>query len=427
VDPPADLDSYRHRESSLVYLNLWVVGALVVVHSIFTELLGAPSTVLLSGLALLCALQVASLVWLRGLRRLPGPRARTLYPALSIGITIAVGFIVSMFGEGEEHHYFVLMLPPVISAAFRYPIKGALAIAALAGALTIFDVWYSFRDFSAAGVYELFEGATACLVFLVVSVVVGTLAAHLRLEERRLRGSLSELERARDRLVAEEKLAAVGRLSAAIAHEIRNPVAMISSSLAASHREDRTPEVRRQLLDIAGQEAERLERLTRDFLAYAHTRAPERKRTPLASTLGYVADLARGRASEIPVAMRTECADALHAYLDPFQTHQALLNLVMNALEATPAGGTVTLGARNGAASGVTLFVENTGPAIGDEVIARIFEPFFTTRPGGTGLGLAIARNIARAHGGELELTANEPGRVRFELSVPDASPPAAR
>ncbi|MFL5395903.1 MAG: ATP-binding protein, partial [Myxococcales bacterium] len=119
---------------------------------------------------------------------------------------------------------------------------------------------------------------------------------------------------------------------------------------------------------------------------------------------------------ELGVALETGSEEA-PAALDPFQVQQALLNVVRNALEATGRGGTVSLSARR--ENGFAVFaVENSGSAIPDDLVSRLGEPFFTTKPEGTGLGLAIARSIANAHGGDLTLANNAPGRVRFELRL---------
>jgi signal transduction histidine kinase len=95
----------------------------------------------------------------------------------------------------------------------------------------------------------------------------------------------------------------------------------------------------------------------------------------------------------------------------------------MNAIEATPQGGIVILNAARIGEGPIRIEVENSAGPIAAEVLERIFEPFFTTKSRGTGLGLAIARNIARAHGGDIMLSANEPGRVCFELTLPSSSP----
>jgi two-component system sensor histidine kinase AtoS len=138
--------------------------------------------------------------------------------------------------------------------------------------------------------------------------------------------------------------------------------------------------------------------------------------TSLAETLDLVASLCGPRAQEAGVRLTSACADR-PVRLDPFQIHQALLNVTLNGIEATPAGGSVRLWAgpdRDGA----VFEVENTGPALTPEAASRFAEPFFTTRPGGTGLGLPIAITIAQAHGGTVSLVENRPGRVRWQMWI---------
>jgi signal transduction histidine kinase len=269
------------------------------------------------------------------------------------------------------------------------------------------------------GTTEYFEATNVVLVYGVVAPVVALLVGRLRREQGKLRHSLAELERARDRLVSEEKLAAVGRFASAIAHEVRNPVAMIVSSLELAKDASTDAARRDEWREVAGTEARRLEALTGDFLLYARQRKPEKHRTPVATTVGYVAGLAQARLSQAGLQLTVQCAEDLVAPFDPFQVHQALLNLMMNACDATPSGGLITMRARPVPGGGVALFVENSGPAIPEDVVPKLFEPFFTTKPRGSGLGLAISRAIARGHGGDLVLEVNEPGRVRLALNIP--------
>ncbi|MFL5404824.1 MAG: ATP-binding protein, partial [Myxococcales bacterium] len=317
--------------------------------------------------------------------------------------------LVSHRGSGQEHLYTILMGIPVIAAAVRLGLPGLGAVLATTVALTIGQLWMARPAQGSTKLLESFEATTVSLIFLVVAAVVRLLATQLQRRE-------SELRRNRDRLVREEKLAAVGRVASAIAHEVRNPVSMIASAVGMVRRPDTSEELRVELLDIVGHESVRLERLTQDFLAYARQRAPQPRETFLPDAVGLVAGLVRPRAIELGVALETGSEEA-PAALDPFQVQQALLNLVRNALEATGRGGTVSLSARR--ENGFAVFaVENSGSAIPDDLVSRLGEPFFTTKPEGTGLGLAIARSIANAHGGDLTLANNAPGRVRFELRL---------
>jgi signal transduction histidine kinase len=183
---------------------------------------------------------------------------------------------------------------------------------------------------------------------------------------------------------------------------------------------------RDELFEIMQQESSRLERLTTDFLTFTRRKRPEVSETSMATTLGYIADLTRARSIECGTAVSVSCDDDLSASIDPFRVHQALLNLVVNAIEATPRGGSILLG---GECRGldVALFVESSGEAIPSDIQDRLFEPFFTTRDRGSGLGLAIARRVAQDHDGEALLERNEPGHVRFTLLFPGALRHASR
>jgi signal transduction histidine kinase len=173
------------------------------------------------------------------------------------------------------------------------------------------------------------------------------------------------------------------------------------------------------MFEIAAMESRRLERMTTDFLTYARPRSPQKARSDLDDTLGYVAEACRPRGNERGVSIHAHSSGGLMAEIDASYVQQALVDLVMNAVEASAPNGTVNL--RAGATEdGLTwIEIEDSGSCIPPDSVARIFEPFFTTKAQGTGLGLAIARNIARSHGGDLVLSANEPGRVCFTLMFP--------
>jgi signal transduction histidine kinase len=265
---------------------------------------------------------------------------------------------------------------------------------------------------------EYFEAGTASLIFLLTGVLVWFLVNHLRRKEIGLAENLLELTKTRERLLQEEKLAAVGRLSAGIAHEIRNPVAMISSSLATAIRSPLSPGEREEMFDIAAKEADRLERLTNDFLAYAKPRTPEFQLANVMDTLAYVASVCRAHALRQHVDVRVEGPEEVVAWMDALQVQQALLNLAMNAVGASAPESVVVLRAEN-EGEHVRIDLENGNGPISESVVPSIFEPFFTTKLSGTGLGLAIAHNIARAHGGRLQLTLNTPETVRFTLTLP--------
>ncbi len=422
---PGEFARFRRQESILIGLNLVVLAALLLVHLGFSSVLGVPSRQAFAAIAVFFFIQTVELTALQGRGAQFHPAALRAYPVVSVWFKLGFAFLIAVVGGFEDAHYAVLMLMPIVAAAFRFRRAGVVLVVACAAVLTFLELGIYYRAHPPLRPIEFYEAATIILIYAVVGAVVGFFSDQHRRDTARLERSLAELERTRDRLVEEEKLAAVGRLSSAIAHEIRNPVAMILSSArllglpAGDPAEDgaQPEEMRRIVLG----EARRLEKLTTDFLAYARIRDPERKEIPLREVLEYLTAVARARAAERGLDLAVKAAGDGPVRVDPFQVHQALLNLVLNAFEASPEGATVTVG---GERTGETLvlWVENPGEPLPPSTVDRLFEPFFTTKPRGTGLGLAVARNIARAHGGDLWLAANEPGRTRFEMTLPGAA-----
>jgi signal transduction histidine kinase len=254
------------------------------------------------------------------------------------------------------------------------------------------------------------------MAYAVVAAVVRLLARIVQNREARLRDSLERLAATQAQLVAEEQLAAVGRMSAALAHEIRNPAAMILASLEES-AEAHSPEQQARMREIMRGEIARLERLTGDFLTYARGRPPEPEVGDLLVSAGYVVEIARASAAARSLRIRCEGSSVVASF-DQHQVQQALLNLVRNAVEASPEGAEVLLTVR-AAEQTASVSVANQGPSIPTETLSRLFEPFTSTKPGGSGLGLAVSRAIARAHGGDLVLATNSDSRVCFELRLP--------
>jgi signal transduction histidine kinase len=218
-------------------------------------------------------------------------------------------------------------------------------------------------------------------------------------------------------------MAYLGTLAAGLAHEIRNPLNSLNLNMQLIEEEMQhlsrgaTP----RLLTITRDEIGRLERLVTDFLAYARPRAPERGVVDLTELLERVRDQVAAEAREAGATIVVEADEELALVADRSQLQQLLLNVVRNACSAVAAGGkpgTVTLAvAREG--QFVRLDVVDTGVGIPAEAMPHIFEVFWSTKKGGTGLGLAIADRIARAHGGEVQVTSTVGEGTRVRLLLP--------
>jgi len=229
----------------------------------------------------------------------------------------------------------------------------------------------------------------------------------------------AELERA-------DRLAAIGELSARIAHEIRNPLASISGSvqlIAGGKNIDPQDKV---LLDIVLRETERLNTLIKDFLAYARPTRPVKTSIRLGWLLRELKTLLETDQRFSGITIREECPEDLTIFVDGDQFRQVLWNLFVNAAEAMSGAGTITFralvsggGAEAKAGYPVLLTVTDTGAGISEEELVRLFEPFHSTKAGGSGLGLAMVYRIIETHGGRIRVSSVKGTGTEFTISLP--------
>jgi len=412
----SDVVAFQRQESIFIILNLVLLTVLLFLHWRFTSFWGNPSQPLVIATASVFFLKSLELIWVQRLKRPLQPITLVVLTWTSILINLGLAILLAVLTDHEDSPYFVLMAVAILEAAFRLELTTVLAVITVADLSLFFVVWRYFEKHPPLDIGEYFEAGTTSLMFAIVGVVVWRLVRDLRQKETRLANNVLELERTREKLLQEERLSAVGRLSSAIAHEIRNPVAMITSSIATAKQLSGAE--REEMFEIASAEAARLVRLTTEFLDYARPRTPDLAPTSVADTLAYIADASRAHASQKGLQIEAKVSDALEVEADAGQLQQALMDLVLNALDAASADSSITLTAHC-MDHRVCIDIENVGDPIPPPALGRIFEPFFTTKPHGTGLGLAIARNIARAHGGDLVIAANGPQRICFSLILP--------
>jgi two-component system sensor histidine kinase HydH len=222
-----------------------------------------------------------------------------------------------------------------------------------------------------------------------------------------------------------EKLAAVGRLAAGVAHEIRNPLSSIRGFaylLGKNHDKD-TPE--REYADVMVREIDRINHVVTDLLSFSRPMALEPAATSVADLIEHVVSLVSADAKNHEIGIQVDCDPGMPPIsLDPNQVTQALLNLMLNAINAMETGGALTIRAsvsHNG--EGLEIQMEDNGPGIDPDVQEKIFEPFYTTRERGTGLGLAMVRKIAENHDGGVHVQSPLPGKSsgsRFTLFLRD-------
>ena len=223
---------------------------------------------------------------------------------------------------------------------------------------------------------------------------------------------LSSIKRMEQRVRQADRLATIGRLSANIAHEIRNPLASLSGAIEALVRELPADHGRDRLVEIVLRESERLNRIIRDFLEYARPAPMTSHAVDLAELLEEVVLLVEHRSLPPELKVIREYGETLPARADSQQLRQAIWNLCINAVQAMPEGGELRVGGRvvpGDEPPRLEVWISDTGHGIAESDLPHIFEPFFSTKAEGSGIGLALVYRVVQDHGGQIEVR-SQPG-----------------
>ncbi len=233
----------------------------------------------------------------------------------------------------------------------------------------------------------------------------------------------SDLEQSRTQLAQAEKLAAVGKLAASVAHEIRNPLTSMKMWLYSLRRAvGQNPDLQEKI-SIVSDETVRLENIVRQFLEFSRPPQLKVSRYPINELLDKTLELLKYRLGEHNVHVIRHDEPALPEVLaDAEQIKQVLMNLIHNAIEAMDAGGELRISTERATRDGspvLTVRIADNGPGMSTELLERAFEPFFTTKSEGTGLGLCIAASIMARHGGALTLEPSNAGGTECIVWIP--------
>lgn len=361
--------------------------------------------------------------------------------------TLVVGITVLHYGidlqAGAVHDLLLRSYYlPIVLAGLWFGARGGLLTAA-AVSLVFFPHalhgWHAPYTF----VFRLIE----ILMYHVIGALTGVMSSRasvsLAAEQAARRGReqayddlkektrlLFEME---EQLRRSERLAALGRMSAGLAHEIRNPLASIKTSVELledrARSEGEGVSARRlELLQVVAEETDRLNRILGRFLQFARA---EGRRDDDAPAESVVADVVAGTVALLQRQLdasrvRVELEDGpfdLPVAIAEDHLRQVLLNLLLNACEAMPAGGVIRLRVAERTPGSVVLAVEDTGPGIPEDVARSVFDPFFSTREGGVGLGLSIVSRLLEADGGSIALDRTATAGARFLVTLPRTTP----
>jgi two-component system sensor histidine kinase HydH len=301
----------------------------------------------------------------------------------------------------EHAFYRVLSYIPLILGSFWFGIKGAVTIAI--GMILLFLPYgmVHWHGFSLEDFHEIMEG----VLYFCIAFILGVLIERERKKQRAL--------------VEAESLAAVGRTVLELAHDMKTPLMAIGGFATQISRALDRDDPKQKKLRVVIHETACLETMVREMLDFGKPAELQFKRTNLNDLVQEIMDVIRPVAEKCQVVLKTDPDPLLPSLmLDGPKVKQALLNLVMNALQASPAGEHVIVKTA-GYQQGVNLYVMDGGAGIDREDVEKIFEPFFTKKSKGTGLGLPIVKKIVAAHQGKIHFDGNEKKGVTFTIRFP--------
>lgn len=351
-------------------------------------------------------------------------------------------------GASPHHLYRRLYYLPILGAAWGWGVRGGLAAAAAV------IVAYVPHAFGLLGLHadpaSTVDKSAEMVLYLAIGLLVGVFVDRERRDAAALRTSLEakdaaleakeaalaardrsieerdaaldDLRAAQDVLVQAEHQAAMGFLTAGLAHEIRNPLGAIRGAaelLEGWQEDDRS----RRVTSVLVRETERLDDVLSRFLRFAGSESAGRQPASVSALAEEVVQLVDAEARQRGIAVEhVACCATPTVLLDGGSLRQVILNLVLNAMQVQEQGGRVRVMTGLDDAGGprpLFLRVEDAGPGVPDEHRGAVFHPYFTTRPGGTGVGLAVSRKVVTEQDGTIEVGDSALGGARFEVRLP--------
>ena len=349
--------------------------------------------------------------------------------AVSALIKLLLGFVLVGFTGGVSSSYYLILLLPVVSASTTLGVVGTLLFTMLACATYLSFLLPVFIDWTALTMTDVAarELSLRILFLVVVAFLTHELAGASRKEERRYRETLAQLEAANRSLQEaeaavrrSERLAALGQLSAGLAHELRNPLGTIRASaemLKKSMPADNA--VATELAGFIASEVDRSNSLVTRFLEFARPLELRTEDCELAEVIDRAAArLERDGVGRGVTVYKNYSPDVRPFPLDAELMERVFYNLLLNAAQASPSGGAITVKTRP-AGDSVEIAVIDRGAGIEPKHMESIFNPFFTTKAEGVGLGLSIVSKIIDQHGGRMTVESEVGKGSVFRVLLP--------
>jgi signal transduction histidine kinase len=365
-----------------------------------------------------------------------GALTGTSWARLKIGLILTLILLVTVFHyqtstERQYLHeiYQRVYYIPILLAAFWYGPIGGAASALLTSGLYYYHIrlhWLHLPVYS-------FNQYAEIILYHVVALIIGFLSLRERRHRAALERTSEELSRAYrkvqdsfEQLKRADRLAALGQLSAGVAHEIRNPLGSIKGSIEILESDFPEDHPKREFVDIIKEETARLNSIVAEFLKFAKPPRPSAEPTSVTELVDSTLILLQKQAENSRTRIQKTLSPRLPTLeVDRDQIRQVLLNVMLNGIEAMPEGGVLQVtGDMDAGGDGVTLEVSDTGQGLEENLLDHVFDPFFTTKPQGTGLGLSISYQLIQNHGGRITARKNPDRGLTFRIELPLTSSP---
>lgn len=362
----------------------------------------------------------------RNLSRVLEARSGSGGSAIAILAGVATISLLHYLTPASHEHWHVvyqrLYYLPILMGAVLYGIRGGVAVAVVTAISYLPHILFQWQH---APLYRSNQLAEIVML-LVFGAVSGFLIDRIRRERERNRATAQELAQANERLRSTfqrlrllDRLSALGALSAGIAHEIRNPMGGVSGAVEILDSMTPPDDERHEFVQIVKKEVKRISSIVSRQLDLVRPRPTDVAPCEIGRIVESVVGLVRNQAGKRRITIDKRVAGGLPIVeTDEQGLRQALLNLLINAVQATPEGGAVRISAET-LDRLVRIVVDDEGPGLSDEALEHAFDPFYTTKKEGTGLGLSIAFQIIDQQGGDLKARNRSDGGASFTIDLP--------
>ncbi len=350
----------------------------------------------------------------------------TRWGFLGILVGVATISLLHYLTHASHEHWHVvyqrLYYIPILFGAVAYGVRGGLSVAALTAISYLPHILLQWRHEPLYRSNQLAE----IVMFLIFGAISGFLIDWINRERERSRKTAEELAKANEQLRSTfqrlrllDRLSALGALSAGIAHEIRNPLGGVSGAVEILDSMTGPEDQRHEFVGIVKKEIARISTIVSRQLDLVRTNPAEPAPCDISSVVESVVSLVRNQAEKLGIVVEVLVdQDVPVIEADEQGLRQAVLNLLINGIQATPGHGTVRVSALR-KDDRICVVVDDEGPGLSPDALEHAFDPFYTTKKGGTGLGLSIAFQIIDQQGGDLRAENRDGGGARFILELP--------